>query len=293
MSLESGAIKPVVNGQQSLCDDTVLLPAFCAGEELESRKDLKEKCPPRLEELLKEKDLQREYDMMIAELVNEKKTKKWYGWWVNDEVLKIVSDFQSSFNNKGVELLICEKSRPGNFSQYMWIEYVDKSKAEPDYASVYDITLLNENSDRVKFYYESIKFPEGVAIERLRNWRGRTKLAEKIPDKVQALLEKKDAMKEYNDFIAYLCATRKGTFSSWKDSEIFNVVEDHRIPFKLKGIKVFACHKEEWIHNGQTSYKQHYRWVEFVDLDVLPNYEPARGNIADSKEKSSDNCVIV
>ena len=72
--------------------------------------------------------------MFIEELVSSKnavKTKLLKEWWVNEEVIKIVSDFQSSFEAKGVKLIVCEKSQKGSRNKYVWIEYIDIENSTP------------------------------------------------------------------------------------------------------------------------------------------------------------------
>lgn len=276
---------------QVICDESVTLPSFVVGEELTKNKSsLKEECPPEVTAVLNEKGALVEYKLLINELVENKKTqKKLSNWWVNEEILRIMSDYNTAFRAKGLDLALCERSKQGTTHKYLWIEFVDLAKADPEYMSDYDVRRL-EDGEEIRMEYEKIKFPTGVYTERLRGYNGRSKLAKKIPEALEAFLERKDARPEYDELIKAVVATPGAGWGVWKDGEVNAVVSDHRVQFKVKGIDIYACRKNQWVHTYNGGYNHSYRWIEFVDRDVLENYEPARGNLEDKKE---DDCIII
>mmetsp|Transcript_15387 Transcript_15387/g.33055 ORF Transcript_15387/g.33055 Transcript_15387/m.33055 type:complete len:142 (-) Transcript_15387:113-538(-) len=141
----------------------------------------------------------------------------------------------------------------------------------------------------MKTVYSKIKFPEGVACEKLSSFKGRKKLKTKCPEKVQKLLDEKGAQEEYNKFVDDLCAARGGWAGGWKSEVIDLVIKDSLIAFEVKGIRVFGCRVDEYVSTGQGGYVKNTRWLEFVDIEKLPDYKPARGEIGETEEK----CVLL
>lgn len=54
------------------------------------------------------------------------------------------------------------------------------------------------------------------------------------------------------------------------------LITEYRPKFSAKGVDIFVCNKEERIHGQHGGYYENFRWIEFVDRDIQPSYQPQR-----------------
>lgn len=108
--------------------------------------------------------------------------------------------------------------------------------------------------------------PKGVALEVLDG--GAKKLSEQCPAEVQDILVHRDAVSLYKQLVGMIVESGKtrGAFGQWKEKEFENILQQFKESFGEKGIKVALCKRKS--ANGT------YRWLEFVDLEVAPDYVP-------------------
>jgi len=67
------------------------------------------------------------------------------------------------------------------------------------------------------------------------------------------------------------------------------IVEEHKPKFAAKGVDIFVSHKQEYVSHGQYGgHQEHFRWIEFVDRELQPSYQPQR----DANEKE-EKCSIM
>mmetsp|Transcript_12685 Transcript_12685/g.23555 ORF Transcript_12685/g.23555 Transcript_12685/m.23555 type:complete len:309 (-) Transcript_12685:201-1127(-) len=286
----SGEVAPMpAEMGQVICDGKVVLPSWCAAEELSKLSKLEEKIPNEVESLLQEHNLRQEYDMMVKEIATRKGMKSFWGSWDMDRLLTVISSYCKAFERKKVDLYVCEKKRSTQHA-YRWLEFVDRSKAPEQYHPQYDLYLLNENSDKMKSIYGTLTFPEGVAVEYMHRTSAREKLHDRMPESVRALMETKGAMDEYNDLIQALCNTPGGKMSTWKPAQIDDVICEYKVPFRMKGVGLFACVKVEYISHGQYGgHNEYFYWLEFVDLAKLCAYSPPKYEIGAKRKE----CAIL
>lgn len=263
-----------------------VVPKGVAVEELDGgKKKLSEKCPPELKELLEEKDLVSIYDKMVAAVVEEGATRSMFGKWQDAEFDSILDLFRDEFAEKGVKVALCKRS--SGSGTYRWLEFIDVDVAE-NYVPQYDVG--NYSGQVIKTMYTTLQFPNGVAVEELKQWGdARQRLKEKIPIYVEKLIDSKYLKPEYDALVAECIEYGIGrNFKNWKVEKLQEVIKNHTPSFEAKGVSIFVCKKEEYISHGQYGgHMEYFRWIEFVDRELQPNYAPQRD--ADGKKES---CVI-
>ena len=107
-----------------------------------------------------------------------------------------------------------------------------------------DLTLI--------WLFDNGKFPEGVAVEELKQYGGRKKLKEEIPHYVVDLLHPKGLMPDYEIFVDELVESGIGKkMKCWNIGKIKEIVRAHKTKFEAKGIALFISHKTEYVSHGQ------------------------------------------
>jgi hypothetical protein len=186
--------------------------------------------------------------------------------------------------NKGVKVVLCK--RVSGAGSILWLEFID-TNANPSYVPQYDVTNLSDQE--IKTLYTKLQFPNGVAIEFMNSWSSRKALKEDIPPQVEEMMKRKGLTSEYEILVDQIAEAHKGDFSKLQLEKINEIVHTYSPKFESKGVSLFVSHKEEYYSYGQYGTNQEtYRWLEFVDRDVQPNYHPQRN--ADSKPE--DKCSI-
>ena len=152
----------------------------------------------------------------------------------------------------------------------------------------YDVE--NFSGQIIRTCYTKLEFPNGVAVEELKQWKGRKKLKEKIPIYVEKMLEKNGLLAEYNQMIDHVIESGCGANSKmWNIDKLKAIMDEYKPIFGKKGIDVFVCHKQEYISHGQSGgHYEYFRWIEFVDRSVQPSYKPQR----DAEEKD-EKCAVM
>jgi len=262
-----------------------VVPPGVAVEELDGgKKKLSKECPQDLALLLQKKNLIMTYDKMVDAIVSESNTRNLFGKWKDEEFASIVDLFRDDFAKQGIKVALCKRSSGSGTKR--WLEFIDIEVAG-NYVSQYDVA--NQSGQTIKTCYTTLEFPNGVAVEELKQWNGRKLLKDKIPPHVQKMLEDKDLFDEY-DALVEACIN-EGVGSNWKAwniKKLGEVKDAHAPKFEAKGVSIFVSHKQEYISHGQHGgHTEHFRWIEFVDREEQPNYFPQRD--ADTKD---EQCVI-
>mmetsp|Transcript_5372 Transcript_5372/g.15672 ORF Transcript_5372/g.15672 Transcript_5372/m.15672 type:complete len:97 (-) Transcript_5372:316-606(-) len=73
----------------------------------------------------------------------------------------------------------------------------------------------------------------------------------------------------------------------WNLKKLKIIVDEHRPKFEAKGVALFISLKKEYIQHGKSGHVEHFRWIEFVDRDIQPNYYPQR-----DATTRDEKCVI-
>ena len=81
------------------------------------------------------------------------------------------------FIDKGVKVCLCKRS--SGKGTYRWLEFIDVEALEEPYVPQYDVSNLS--GQVIETCYTKLQFPNGVAVEELKSWKGRKVLKEKIP----------------------------------------------------------------------------------------------------------------
>lgn len=264
-----------------------VVPDGVAVEELDGgKKTLAEICPPPLAALLGKKGLRSVYDKMVQAIVEESRTRNVFGTWKDEEFVSIVDLFRDEFAEKGVKVVLCKrKSGSGTFR---WLEFID-TEVVKDYIPQYDVE--NHSGQVVKTIYTTLEFPYGVSVEQLKNYgNGKKKLKEKMPIYVEKMLTDKNLISEYDTLINACITEGVGSrLKNWKTDKLKAIVDRHTPAFAQKGVALFLCLKSEYVSHGQYGgHYEYFRWLEFVDRDLQPNYYPQR----DAATNSEKGCVI-
>jgi hypothetical protein len=264
-----------------------VVPAGVAVEELDgSKKKLAEVCPPPLAQLLAEKNLRPVYDKMVQAIVEESRTRNVFGTWKDEEFVSIVELFRDEFAEQGVQVVLCK--RKSGSGTYRWLEFIDVEVAK-DYVPQYDVE--NHSGQVVKTIYTTLEFPYGVAVEQLkRGCAGREKLKAKVPIYVEKMLTEKKLMSEYNALIDACVKEGIGSrLKCWNTGKLKAIVDRYGPAFLQNGVGLFLSLKSEYISHGQYGgHYEYFRWLEFVDRDLQPNYHPQR-DVTTNGEKG---CVV-
>jgi len=221
---------------------------------------------------------------MVDAIVSESTTRNVFGKWKDQEFASIVDLFRDDFAEQGVKVALCKRRSSGYVAR--WLEFIDIEVAG-NYVPQYDVA--NMSGQTIKTVYTTLKFPKGVVVEELKQWRGRKLLKDEIPPYVQKMLEDKDLFDEYDALVEACINEGVGSkLKCWNIKKLGEVKEAHAPKFEAKGVSLFVSHKQEYISHGQHGgHTEYFRWIEFVDREEQPNYYPQRD--ADTKNES---CVI-
>lgn len=181
--------------------------------------------------------------------------------------------------------MLCKrKSQNGT---YRWLEFIDIDTLKGKYVPQFDVSNLS--GQVIKTAYTKLQFPNGVAVEELKEWKGRKRLKEKVPIYVLKMMECHNLTMEYEQMIDHVIeAGVSSNCKNWKIDKLKAVLEVYKPMFHEKGVDIFVCQKDEYISHGQYGgHMEHFRWIEYVDRSEQPNYYPQRS--ADVKKE----CIIL
>ncbi|KAL3781753.1 hypothetical protein HJC23_004852 [Cyclotella cryptica] len=272
---------PVANG-------SYFVPQGVAVEQLKNyngHKKLKDDCPEDVQKLLAHKGLFNVYDQFVQEIFDTKETRGFLGKWKDAQFLSVLDQFRDDFAEKGVKVVLCKrKSANGT---YRWLEFIDLEALKGQYVSQFDVS--NFSGQIIKTVYSKLQFPNGVAVEELKHWKGRKKLKENIPIYVRKMMEKKNLMNEYEQMVDHVIESGVGSnWKCWDLEKLKGILEVYKPIFHAKGVDIFVCHKEEYVSHGQYGgHMEYFRWIEYVDRSEQPSYCPQRS--ADLKKE----CIIL
>jgi hypothetical protein len=289
---EDGA-EPIEGGEDAAGEESTELksghtvPKGVAVEELKNYKGykkLRDECPPAVQELMNSKDLFDVYEKFVQTMASEKSTRGPLGKWRDAQFISVLDQFQDDFIAKGVKVALC-KRRSGK-GTYRWLEFIDVEALEEPYVPQFDVA--NFSGQIIKTVYTKLEFPNGVAVEELKQWSGRKKLKEKIPIHLETMLEKKDLMSEYNQLIDHVIESGvSANMKNWQTEKLKVILNEYKPMFAAKGVDVFVSHKQEYVSHGQYGgHHEFFRWIEYVDREVQPSYVPQR-NAEDKDEQCS------
>ncbi|KAL7506483.1 hypothetical protein ACHAXN_004530 [Cyclotella atomus] len=101
-------------------------------------------------------------------------------------------------------------------------------------------------------------------------------------------MESHNLTRENNQMIDRVVEAGVGpNLNNWQIGKLKAVLEVYKPMFHDKGVDIFICPKDEYVYYGEYGDVEHYRWIEYVDREVQPNYYPQRS--ADIKK----DCVIL
>lgn len=268
------------------------VPEGVAVEEFKNfngKKDLLNDCPKSVRNLLSSKngafDL---YDKLVQTIYDDKTTRGMLGKWKDRQIISILDAFRDDFAEKGIRVVLCKRLSGNGHNR--WIEYIDVDLVGDTYVPQYNV--LNMSGQVIKTAHHTLEFPNGVAVEELQRWKGRKRLKEHIPIQVEKMVKDHDLMNEYDHMVDEVVEACTGSFmkGGWNLDKLKLLNETYRPIFAQKGIILYICHKEEYVdHGGKGGHTEHYRWIEFVDHKLQPNYISQRS--ADVKQEKA--CSIM
>lgn len=266
-----------------------VVPKGVAVEELKNyngHRSLRDDCPEPVKELLAKKGLFDAYDKLVKALTEDRSLRGPLGKWRDAQVIGVVDLFRDEFTEKGVKVAFCKRGSAK--ASFRWLEFIDVDVVEGTYVPQHD--LSNLSGQVIKTMYTELKFPNGVVVEELKQWNGRKQLKETIPIYVEKMLEKKDLKEEYDQMIDHVIEAGVGANTkAWNLEKLKELMEVYKPKFAAKGVDVFVCHKEEYVSNGQYGgHNEDYRWIEFVDREEQPSYQPQR-----DAETKDEKCSVM
>ena len=266
------------------------VPKGVAVEELKNyggHKKLRDECPPAVQEMLTAKGVFDVYEKFVQSISDEKNTRGPLGKWKDAQFISVLDQFQDSFVDKGIKVALCKRS--SGKGTFRWLEFIDVEKLEEPYVPQYDVS--NMSGQIIKTVYTKLEFPNGVAVEELKQWGGRKKLKEKIPVHVETMLNKKDLMAEYTQMVDHVLESGVSkNMKNWNMEKLKAIMDEYKPKFAAKGVDVFVSHKQEYVSHGQYGgHYEYFRWIEYVDRELQPTYQPQRS----AEEKDEKGCSIM
>ncbi|CAB9502593.1 expressed unknown protein [Seminavis robusta] len=282
-----GCPEEISEGATVVAKGNHVVPAGVAVEELKNyggQKDLKNLCPDSVRDWLTRKELWHVYDKFVDSVVADRSTRGPLGKWKDAQFISVLDQFRDDFAEQGVKVALC-KRRSGS-GTFRWLEFIDRTVAG-DYVPQFDVANLS--GQVINTCYTKLEFPNGVAVEELKQWRGRERLKEKIPIQVEKMLQEHNLMEEYHQMVNHCIEAGCGAkFKMWNIDKLKEIMLIYQPMFAEKGVDVFVSHKQEYVSHGQYGgHNEYFRWIEFVDRKKQPNYHPQRD--AESKKQV---CVI-
>lgn len=270
-----------------------IVPKGVAVEKIKNfngKKDLLKDCPRGVRTILEKRGAFGVYDKFVQSIYDKKDTTNMMGRWKDQQFVYQVDLFADDFDEKGIKVALCKHQ--SGFTATRWLEFIDVEEAG-NYVPQYD--LGNMSGQVIKTAHATLTFPNGVAVEELKQWSGREKLKSAVPYEVEKMLEKHGLMEEYRIMVADSMDATNGRKSwlteAWDTQKLLDVINKHDPIFEAKGVDLFIGNKSEWISHGQAGgHYEHFRWIEFVDRELQPNYTPQR----DAEEKDASKvCAIM
>jgi len=263
-------------GSSEIIEDKYTVPKGVAVEMIKNfngKKDLLKDCPAEVRDLLHSKSAFEIYDKFVQTIYDDKNNRNALGRWKDAEFVSKVDLFRDEFAEKGIKVALCIRSSGKNVR---WLEFIDVDEVG-NYVPQFD--LGNMSGQYIRTAHTKLQFPNGVAVEELKQWGGRDKLKEKLPYEVEKLLKKHNLMDEYHELVSDFVKSCGGkySFKNWDIEKLKMLVDKYDETFGEKGIDLFVSHKQEYIQHGSSGgHTEHYRWIEFVDRNKQPNYIPQR-----------------
>jgi len=276
---------------QAVADEKHVVPRGVAVLELGGGKSkLQKEIPMSVQDLFSKnnKTLLPVYDAMISAIVSERKTTRMFGKWRDQELEHVIDLFRPEFEAQHVKVALCKRSSRRH--KYRWLEFIHIDVAK-GYVSQYDVS--NMSNQIIYTVFTKLRFPNGVAVLELKQKLGRKdKLRNKIPGQVEKMMRKKNLMAEYDSLVESCIVDGVGrTFQRWNIDKLKRVIAEYRPIFAEKGVDLYICHKQEDVQHAEGGHTEFFRWVEFVDVELQPNYSPQRD--AYTKKEGPPTCAIM
>jgi hypothetical protein len=282
-----GSTKTVIEGQH-------IVPKGVAIEMIKNfngKKNLLKDCPKDVRDLLTDKGAFEVYDKFVQSIYDDKTTTNMLGRWKDTQFMYKVDVFTSDFAEKGIKIALCRHQDGRTATR--WFEYIDVEEAG-NYVPQYDQN--NMSGQFIKTAYATLNFPNGVAVEELKQWGGREKLKTGIPREVEKMLEKRGLVETYRALVQEVVASADKSkhwikfTEAWDIEKLKDLMDKYDDIFEAKGVDLFISHKQEWISHGKSGgHMEYYRWIEFVDQELQPNYVPQR----DADTHKQRDCSIM
>lgn len=276
---DAGGATPVYDGKH-------VVPAGVAVEELDGGKQkLADECPAAVQDVLVRHGLVPVYESLVKGIVANGKTRGVFGGWKDKEFESVLDEYKDEFAAKGVKVALCK--RQSGSGKLRWLEFIDVQVA-PTYVPQYDVS--NRSGQAICTVYNKLKFPKGVAVEELKRYgKARKALMESVPPYVEELLGNKGLMAVYQSMVDEMAEAGVGPFKGWDTPKLNAIAAAFKPKFAEKNVDVFLSQKQEYVSHGQYGgHNETCRWLEFVDRDIIPNYQPQRD--ADGKK---NDCVVM
>jgi len=276
-------------GSKEVIEGKYVVPKGVAVEMMKNfngKKDLLNDCPHDVRVLMESKGAFQVYERFVQAIYDDKNNKNALGRWKDSEFVSLIDAFRDDFADKGIKVALCARfSGDGN---KRWLEFIDVSQVG-NYVPQYD--LGNLSGQTISTFYTTLHFPNGVCVEELKQWGGRNKIQTRAPWKVQLMMDKFDLNEEYNAMVKEFVTACAGktVFKNWDIEKLKVLVDKHDDVFVKKGIDLFVSHKQEWVSHGKGGHYEYYRWIEFVDMQLQPNYLPQR----DADDNDEKGCSIM
>lgn len=284
----------------------LVFPDGVAVQELEAKEpranksgQTKEKVPIDVKTMLEKYGLAKEYNQLMHDV--KKKGTDEDKQWSLENIQGVLNSHKRPFAEKGIGIFLSFKDEfvphgptGRHWEYYRWIEFVDHSILPNHTPPRYD----KNPSNFIQLYSYKLEFPNGVAVQELEAKEYRVSkpgchrtTKEKVPIDVKTMLEKHDLVEQYKALMDDI--NTKGTDSNeeWSTKTIQGVVDAHKLVFANNGVRIVLSQKEIHLGHGRTGrHWEHYRWIEFVDHSVNPNYVPGRPRESDG---NSGGCCSI
>ena len=150
--------------------------------------------------------------------------------------------------------------------------------------------MSSNGANTIKTFYKTLEFPDGVAVQELKNEHHHIRKEAAIPTSVELVLKQKNLHTEYASLMKDITNANLDNMG-WKQNnhKLNAVVANHRPAFESKDghghIAIFLCGKLDYVNQGPVSHTVNVRWLEFVDRSIQPNYNP-------KSQQGSSGCTV-
>jgi len=191
------------------------------------------------------------------------------------ELCAILFDQFEVFRDANIEIAVCHRRRLDLVHQPVvdrWLEFIDRQTAPADYRSVWSMTttILLPLCSCVKTNELLAIYMPGVGLLKLFPFS--TKGVRQLPvasERLRNLIMARGLTADFEELLIGLSAVQARRNGFWNPHEVEDVVKRASARFAARGMAVHFCQLL-----CIPTVERLFQWIEFVNLNDFPAYEP-------------------